>query len=305
MNILNMIGDTPLVKIYEDKNVWVKIEGANLFGSIKDRAAAYIIDRGIEKGFISNDTEVIESSSGNFAIALAGICNIKGIKFSCVIDPLISEVNRRILEIYKANIIIADVCDDNGNYVKERIGIVNKILEKNSNIYWPNQYDNPLICEAYEKTVGAEIAQIRNLNYVFIAVSTCGTIAGISTALKKLRPDVKIVAVDIEGSKIFQTKNKKKYINGMGASFIPPNLDRALIDDVLIVDTEECIDGCIKLLERGIFAGGSSGAVFAACVKYIHQHKLDDKVSLCVLPDRGERYIDTIYNEKWRNNIGL
>lgn len=305
MNILDMIGNTPLVQIYEDKNVWAKLEGANLFGSIKDRAAIYIVEKGIKEGFISQNTELIESSSGNFAIALAGICNIKNIKFSCVIDPLISEVNKRILEIYKTNIIIANTCDDNGNYVKERIRIVKDILKKKTNIYWPNQYDNPIICEAYEKTIGKEIAQIRDLDYVFVAISTCGTIAGISRALKNLKPNVKVIAVDIEGSKIFQNRNIKKYINGMGASFIPPNLNRAIIDDVIISSTEESINGCMKLLEKGIFAGGSSGAVFSACMKYNQQHNLEKHVSLCVLPDRGERYIDTIYSEQWKRKVGL
>ncbi len=305
MEILDLVGNTPLVKIYEDKNILLKIEGANLFGSIKDRAAVYIIERGIEDGFINRDTEVIESSSGNFAIALAGICNIKDIKFSCVIDPLISQVNKRILEIYKANIIIADVCDSNGSYVRERIRIVNSVLENNSNFYWPNQYDNPIICEAYEKTIGTEIAQIKDLDYVFVAVSTCGTIAGISKALKHLKPNVKVIAVDIEGSKIFQNKGSKKYINGMGASFTPANLEHAIIDDVIMINTDECISGCARLLEKGIFAGGSSGAVFAACLKYSRQHKLEEKVLLCVLPDRGERYIDTIYNNQWKRRIGL
>lgn len=93
MNILNTIGNTPLVKVYDENELWVKLEGTNPFGSVKDRVAEYVICKGIRDGVINKDTEVIESSSGNFAIALAGVCKVLGIKFTCVIDPLISKVN--------------------------------------------------------------------------------------------------------------------------------------------------------------------------------------------------------------------
>lgn len=304
MNILNTIGNTPLVKVYDTDELWVKLEGRNPFGSVKDRAAQYVICKGIRDGVINKDTEVIESSSGNFAIALAGVCKVMGIKFTCVIDPLISEVNRKILCVYGANIIESHTPDKNGNYVQDRIRIVKNNIQSRDNMFWPNQYDNPIICEAYEKTIGSEISTLEKLDYLFVAVSTCGTISGISKAVKKEHPETQIIAVDVEGSHIFRSTNSKKYINGMGASFTPPNLHRAQIDDYIIVDTKECIEGCEALLRKGILVGPSSGAVLSAFNKAKREKKLKEKsVSVAVFPDRGSRYLDTIYDSKWQKEI--
>lgn len=126
-----------------------------------------------------------------------------------------------------------------GSYAQERIKTVKSIISKNSNSYWPNQYDSLVICEAYKNTIGKEIANLYDIDYVFVAISTCGTIAGISQAIKEHSPDTKIIAVDIEGSKIFRNDSTVKKINGMGASFRPANLGRAYIDDVMIITTEE------------------------------------------------------------------
>lgn len=298
------IGNTPLFHIRGNNEILLKLEGSNLFGSIKDRAAAYIVERGRCNGNITSSTEIIESSSGNFAIALAGVCKIYHVKFTCVIDPLISNLNRRILELLDANIVMIAESDITGNYAQERIKRVKMICENSQNVYWPNQYDNFAICDAYRNTIGMEIASIDNIDYVFVAVSTCGTIAGISQALKNKQCNAKVIAVDIEGSKIFRNDNKVKRINGMGASFIPPNLKNAYIDEVIIISTEECINGCFELLSYGIFAGGSSGAVLAACKKFISNNSLKGKKIVCVLPDRGERYIDSIYNDTWIKELG-
>ena len=295
MFLLDAIGNTPIIKIHGDVDILLKLEGTNLFGSVKDRAAAYIIEKGFEDGSINIHTEIVESSSGNFAIALAGVCKMKHMKFTCVIDPLISEVNRKILDIFGANVIIAETPDECGSYVKERIRIVKQIIQSDANMFWPNQYNSPMICEAYERTIGAEIANLGPIDYVFVATSTCGTIAGISKAVKKIHSGACIIAVDVEGSKIFSDNCNVKKITGVGASFIPENLDRAIVDDYVIVKTKDCIQGCKELLEYGIFAGGSSGAVYSAIKSYSFINKIKNKIVVGVLPDRGERYMDTIY----------
>lgn len=297
------IGNTPLFHIRGDNEILLKLEGHNLFGSIKDRAAAYFIEKGINDGKIKRTTEIVESSSGNFAVALAGVCKIYKLKFTCIIDPLISEINRRILELYGAKIIMVTSSDIAGSYVQERLKTVRAIITEKENVCWPNQYDNPVICEAYKNTIGQEISKLYDIDYVFVAVSTCGTIAGISQAVKEHNPDTKIIAVDIEGSKIFKNDYSIKRINGMGASFRPANLEHAYIDDMMIISTEECIKGCMNLLNYGILAGGSSGAVFAACNKFANEHELRRKRIVGILPDRGERYMDSIYNIDWRNNL--
>ena len=116
-NITDMIGNTPLLEINDEIKYYAKIEGSNLFGSVKDRAAKYLMENAYNDGKIKSNTVIIESSSGNFGIALAGMCKIKGNPFICVVDPNITEVNRKIIKLLGAEIVIASKSDENGNYV--------------------------------------------------------------------------------------------------------------------------------------------------------------------------------------------
>ncbi len=118
------------------------MEGSNLFGSVKDRAARFLIENAYKDKIIKKDTVIIESSSGNFGIALAGMCRIKGNPFICVVDPNITEANRKIIELLGAEIVIASKADKNGNYVQDRIHIVEEYIKNHTNVYWTNQYEN-------------------------------------------------------------------------------------------------------------------------------------------------------------------
>ena len=137
------IGNTPIISL--KNRIYAKIEGCNLFGSSKDRAAKYVLKHLLSTEQISTSTRIIESSSGNFAIALAGVCNSLGMVFTCVIDPLISPTNKSILECMGANLILASKPDENNNYLKARLDIVADFIKSNNDTYWINQYDNPLI----------------------------------------------------------------------------------------------------------------------------------------------------------------
>lgn len=148
-NITDMIGNTPLVRVNDKVKYYAKIEGSNLFGSVKDRAARYLMENAYNDGIIKNDTVIIESSSGNFGIALAGMCKIKGNSFICVVDPNITEVNRKIIELLGTEIIIASKTDENGNYVQDRIQIVRDYITEHENVYWTNQYENQYVWKAY------------------------------------------------------------------------------------------------------------------------------------------------------------
>ncbi|MDR0911644.1 MAG: pyridoxal-phosphate dependent enzyme [Methanobrevibacter sp.] len=299
-NLLTIVGNTPIVKIYDEINFWAKLEGKNPFGSMKDRAALYYINEAIANGTIQEDSEIIESSSGNFAVALAGVCRLKGIKFTCVIDPLISPINKFIVKSYGANIIETNVTDNSGSFVPERIRIVKEKIEENSKIIWVNQYDNSIIRRAYY-SIGEELfSEIDNIDFVFVPVSTCGTIAGISNKLKELSPKTKIIAVDLEGSQIFGKTNTKQHIPGIGLPYKPGNLSKALIDDFIIVSEFNCITECRKLLSQSILVGTSSGAVSAA-IK-LKKKELVNKNIIGIFPDCGERYMDTIFNDVWCNS---
>ncbi len=301
-----MVGNTPLIRIEEEMTYFAKLEGANPFGSMKDRAAAFVIKTLLDSGLINSKTEIIESSSGNFGIALAAVCKIYGLNFTCVIDPMIALANQKLLKLYGAKLILADKCDENGSYLSNRLSIINTILSCRNDVYWINQYNNPLMIQAYEKTAVEILERLGQIDYIFVPVSTCGCIAGLSVRLKQENPDINVVAVDILGSKIFEDSCCVRHIPGMGASIRPKNLQHALIDQIVVVSETECVYECQRLLKQGILAGASSGATVAAIRKEYNQSNLSGNI-VAIFPDRGERYLDTIYNAHWlsKNNIEI
>jgi 2,3-diaminopropionate biosynthesis protein SbnA len=294
--IESAIGNTPMIPL--STNIYAKMEGSNLFGSAKDRAANYILADLLKRQKIDKSTKIIESSSGNFAIALAGVCRVLGMTFICVIDPLLNPANKSILECLNANFILVTKPDENNSYSKSRINMIQDIINQNKNIYWINQYDNPIIPSAYYSLGQEIVCQVPNVRYIFVPVSTCGTIAGISHIVKKYNSSIKIIAVDLDCSNIFYPAITKQHIPGMGLFRKPENLNQAKIDDVVIVSELESIKECHCLLDKGIFVGVSSGATLCAIKKYSHKIS-PHEIVVAVFPDRGERYIKTAYNNDW------
>ena len=297
--MLSLIGNTPVIRIEDNFTYLAKIEGANPFGSMKDRSAAYVIKQLLNQKKINGGTEIVESSSGNFGISLAAVCRIYGLKFTCVTDPMIAPANRKILNMYGANVICATQYDDNGSYLTSRLNIINRLINSGQNVYWINQYNNPLMIQAYENTLAEELLQSStNIEYIFIPVSSCGCIAGISKRFKMVNKNTKIIAVDIEGSRIFGPSHHVRHIPGMGAPFCPNNLQHAIIDEIITVSELECIVECRRLVQHGILVGASSGGTVAA-IRKKNEYKQIRGTIVAIFPDRGERYADTVYNNKW------
>lgn len=305
-SILDNVGNTPLIKLEcENINLYAKLEFMNPTGSVKDRAASYIIKRLLELGIINYETTLIESSSGNFGIALSEYCKKNGLKFYCVVDPHILPTNEMIISKMATKMIKVTKPDCNGGYLLTRIEKVRQLQSEIPNSYWVNQYGNPYNAEAYYNSLGNEIcSSMDNIDYVFMGVSSGGTITGVSKKIKEHFPNAKIIAVDIVGSVIFGGPPKKRYIPGIGSSKVPEILKQARIDDVVMVDEVTTIDMCYELFNKHyIFAGGSSGSVFGAIRKYFKDIELDGKPDvLTIFPDKGERYTSTIYNQNWCND---
>ncbi|WP_246188158.1 2,3-diaminopropionate biosynthesis protein SbnA [Paenibacillus tengchongensis] len=304
--IFSTVGNTPLIRINGEEissiNLYVKMESFNPTGSVKDRAATYIINKLLRTGEINKDTIIIESTSGNFGIALSSYCKERGLDFYCVIDPLISSVNETIINSLSTKVFKVIEPDANGGYLVNRIKKVQELREQFPNSYWINQYGNPYNAEAYYHTLGGEMCEAADrVDYVFVGVSSGGTITGVSRKIKDVYPNAKIIAVDIVGSVIFGGPAKKRYIPGIGSSKVPPILEFAKIDEVVYVSETEVVNNCNELLKKHlIFAGGSSGANFAAIKQYFSDKKLDKKPNVVTLfADRGDRYFDTIYNAEW------
>jgi len=308
-HILNTTGNTPMIRVPVEEalniNLYAKSEFFNPTGSVKDRAAAFVIDKLLENKEIDNNTTMIESSSGNFGIALAFYCKKCGLKFICVVDPCISTMNEMLIRSLGAEVIKVEQPDENGGYLLNRVRKVKELALEIPNSYWVNQYGNPYNAGAYYHTLGEEIcSDMSRLDYIFLGISSGGTITGVSRRVKERFPLAKVIAVDIVGSVIFGYPPKKRYIPGIGSSMVPDIIKEAQIDDVVMMDEASTIQGCYELLKKyGIFVGGSSGSAFAAIKKYFTQDpppKPGKPVEVVtVFPDRGERYFNTIYNEQW------
>ncbi|UII23753.1 2,3-diaminopropionate biosynthesis protein SbnA [Fulvivirga ligni] len=307
-NILNKVGNTPLIplKIQESPNlnVFAKLEFYNPTGSVKDRAACYIMNRLLNERVINKNTTIIESSSGNFGVALSAYARMHGLKFICVIDKNTLPVNEMLIRLQGAEVICITEPDEFGGYLMNRLKKVREIIDNTDNIYWVNQYGNPLNAQAYYNSLGKEICleiPRQKLDYLFMGVSSGGTITGVSQMVKRKHPEATIVAVDVEGSVIFGREASKRFIPGIGSSIRPKILDDAFIDEIEFVSEKDTITSCRELLEKhNLYAGGSAGSVYQAVKQYFQNKAINNPVNvMCVFADRGERYISTIYNDDW------
>jgi 2,3-diaminopropionate biosynthesis protein SbnA len=294
---------TPHVPLaVEHMNLFAKLEYVNPVGSIKDRPAYWILKRAAERGEICDETTVIESSSGNFASALAAFTRLVGLKFIPVIDPNISGTYESFLRRTCARVVKVTDRDDTGGFLKTRLRMVEHLCATIPNAYWTNQYGNPDAVEAHYQLTARDIcAEFASLDYVFIGVSTGGTIAGISRRLKERYPNVRIIAVDTQGSAIFGDTPRKRHIPGVGSSIVPPLLSQARIDDVVLIPERETAAACRELLlTHGLFAGGSSGTVFAGVKRYATRMRGPRRPTvLFVCADRGTPYLDTVFDPAW------
>jgi len=303
--VLSLIGNTPLVHL---KNIFAsynfelygKMEMQNPGGSIKDRTSYRIISQALSEGKINSDTVIIESTSGNMGIGLAQICLHFGLKLILVVDPHINKQARQLLETYGANFVMVYDNDGMGGYLNSRLRKVEELLKKHPNSYNPNQYhnkNNPLAHAETVKEINRDLGAFPD--YVFVPTSTCGTLMGIAQEYHRLQAPTKIIAVDSEGSVIFDQTPKSRNIPGMGSSRSSNFLDQQLIHSVVHVSDEETIMGCHQLLNKEcVLAGGSSGAIIKAIEKYSPYIEPNSTI-ISILCDRGERYLDTVYSKKW------
>ena len=255
-NILEMVGNTPLVRFSFDVqsckiNLFAKLEYFNPTGSVKARAANYILKRLLEEGIITPNTTIVESSSGNFGVALSAYCKYRQLPFVCVVDPFLSPYNQMLMDYYGAKMVRVEKPDANGGYLISRLEKVQELLKDIDDIYWINQYGNPLNAHAYYETLGQEVYDsLEALDYAFIGVSSGGTITGLSQRLHEDYPLIQVMAVDVEGSAIFGGPSKKRVIPGIGSSIVPDILKQACIDEVVKVSEQDTVLVCMELLRE-------------------------------------------------------
>ncbi|MBT9169240.1 MAG: putative siderophore biosynthesis protein SbnA [Syntrophomonadaceae bacterium] len=299
----NLIGNTPLIKlerIFSNQkiNIYAKLEQFNLGGSIKDRPALMMIGQAMHEGKIKQGATVIESSSGNMGIALAYVCLRYGLNFIAVVDPRTTKANIGILEALGAKIEMVDWRGETtSSYLEARFERVKQLLNEMPGSFWPNQHANENNPRAHHRTMEEiDKALQGKIDYLFCAASTCGTLRGCFEYIKEKNLNAKIIVVDAEGSIIFGGTSGNRLIPGHGSAIRPEIYREGMADKVIYVNDAECVAGCRLLLkEEAIFAGGSSGAIVSGFAKVQTEIPENSNVVM-ILPDRGERYLDTIYN---------
>lgn len=311
--ITGTVGSTPLVELTRlagnsTVRVFAKLEAYNPGGSIKDRSALEMIRHGIATGrIVPGRSVVVESSSGNLGIGLAQVCAYFGIRFICVVDPRTNVQNIAIMRALGAEVEVVTRTDPvTGEYLPVRIRRVRELAAKLPGGYWPDQYSNPRNPKAHHATMREIVESLSGPpDLLFCATSSCGTLRGCAEYSRKNGLGIRIVAVDAVGSTIFGNPVGPRLIPGHGAAVRPALYRDGLADEVVHVDDAGAVVGCRRLAgQEAILAGGSSGAVVTALERSL------DRIppgSTCVLvfPDRGERYLDTIYDDDWvRSRFG-
>lgn len=303
-SLAHCVGNTPLVRLnrlFPDRDIIAKLDLLNPIGSVKDRPARYIIEELLKDGSIAEGTRLIESTSGNLGIAVAAMANIYNLKFTAVVDPNISKANLDILKNFGATIDMVTTKDSKGGYLEKRIERVKYLAKTLPNSLWINQYANEMNWQAHYHGTGTEIAESMDkpIDYLVLTVSTTGTILGVSRRLREEFPAMRVIAVDAVGSVISGAPPGPRFIPGIGASRVPELYSAIEIDEFIHVTDLESVEGCRELLRHeSIFAGGSSGSVIAALGKLLHKLPKQARV-VTLLPDRGERYLDSVYSQEW------
>ena len=299
-NILEVIGKTPHLKINKlfgnDHEVWVKLEKANPGGSIKDRIALSMIEDAEEKGILKKGSIIVEPTSGNTGIGLAMVSAVKGYKIILVMPESMSIERRKLMSAYGAEFELTP--RELG--MKGAIEKAGEIVAENKNAWMPQQFNNPANIEAHVKFTAQEIIADfpEGIDYLITGVGTGGHITGVGRVLKEKFKGLKVFAVEPEQSPVISGGKPGPHpLQGIGAGFIPENLDTKILDGSITVSKEEAFNYAQRAAkEEGLFVGISSGASLAAVSKKLKDIPKGKRV-LTFNYDTGERYlsIDGLY----------
>ena len=297
-DITKTIGNTPLVKInrlIENKNceVLVKLESFNPLSSVKDRIGSAMIEAAEKSGHLKKDSVIIEPTSGNTGIALAFAAAAKGYRLILTMPDTMSIERRKILKIFGAELVLTE----GAKGMKGAIEKANELASSIPNSFIPQQFENPANPEIHKKTTAEEIWNDTDgeIDILVAGVGTGGTISGIGEVLKSRKASVKIVAVEpVDSPVISGGKPGPHKIQGIGAGFIPANLNTSIIDEIIQVthtDAGKCARDLAK--KEGILAGISGGAALWAALETAKKSESNGKTIVVILPDTGERYLST------------
>lgn len=313
-NILETIGNTPLVKINSIGSdlpctILVKVESFNPGGSVKDRIGPTIIEDAERSGKLKPGGTIVESTSGNTGVGLAIAAAIKGYRTIFVMPDKMSQEKIQLLRAYGARVVVTPTAvepEDPRSYYS----VAKQLVEDTPNAILANQYHNPVNPETHVYTTGPEIwEQTKGKITHFVAgMGTGGTISGVGRFLKEKNQHIKIIGVDPIGSILYELHRSGNYtkadsykVEGIGEDFLPSTTDLSIVDEIVQVNDRESFLMTRRLVrDEGIFCGGSCGSAVAGAVKYARDHNLTkDDVMVVILPDSGSRYLSKIFNDDW------
>jgi cysteine synthase len=301
------VGGTPIVELIlnvrgNERRLKLKLESYNPCGSLKDRIAVALIDHVADE--VDRDIGIIESTSGNLGIAMAAVCNQRGIPLNAVVDPRASPLLVDRMRLLGTQVTVIDEPDSFGGFLMSRIQYVQKQLEARPGLIWTNQYESDANPNAHFDSTAPELRrQVRGPATVLVPVSTGGTLSGLARFVRHTRAPWRLIGVDLVGSLALGRPAGERFLSGIGSSCQSNFLDPDEVDAVH-VDGVEAVSACLWLSTyAGIGVGGSSGATVAAALRVFREDPAEREL-VCLCPDGEDRYLTTIYRTSWREAHG-
>lgn len=295
-SILQLIGGTPMLRLgntIKSADLIAKLEKQNPWGSVKDRISLYMIEDAEKQGLIHKDTVIIEPTSGNTGIALAGVAARKGLKLILVMPDTMSIERRKLMSALGAQLVLSP-----GSLgMKGAIAKAEELAAENPNSFIPQQFQNAANPKAHRETTAEEIWEDTDgkVDIVVGGIGTGGTVTGIGRALKPRKSSLEIIAVEPADSPVLSGGSPGPHkIQGIGAGFVPDIYDEGVVDEVMTVTNDEAFTAARDLAKNeGLLVGISSGAAASAAIKVSQRPENAGKTIVVILPDTGERYLST------------
>ncbi|MEU7060658.1 2,3-diaminopropionate biosynthesis protein SbnA [Streptomyces sp. NPDC046197] len=284
--------------------LFLKCEGFNFAGSIKLKPATEMVEAAERTGVITPDSVLVESSSGNMGVALSVIAASKGYQFLCVTDSRCNLSTRLLMEALGARVHVVTEPSPDGGFLGARLDYVRTRCVADERYVWLSQYTNANNWKAhYHRTAPAIARWFPQLDVLFVGAGTAGTLMGCARWFRHWHRHVRIVAVDTVGSVTFGGPPGRRMLPGLGMSIRPPLLDTSYVDEAIEVEEADTIRACHRLARHGFLFGGSTGTVVSGAIDWLTQRHTQALTAVAIAPDLGERYLDTVYQANWIQDL--
>ncbi|HST55334.1 MAG TPA: cysteine synthase A [Solirubrobacteraceae bacterium] len=304
INIAELVGDTPIVQLARmldhtvaanDVQLFAKLESSNPGGSVKDRIGVAMIEAAEAQGQIEpGRTTIVEATSGNTGIALAFVCAAKGYELVLTLPQGMSRERESLLRLYGARVEVTESLGGMGEAVQAA-----RALARDADVFLPDQFSNPANPDIHRRTTGPEIERALDgrVDVLVAGVGTGGTITGAGEYLRERNPGLRVVAVEPAGSAVLSGEPPGPHrIQGIGAGFVPPVLNRELLDEVIAVSDDDAIQTAWTCARReGVLAGISCGAALCAALQVAARPESRGQRIVVIMPDSGERYVSQAF----------